>query len=152
MVGSQKIELNEGRIEQVSSMASSPRGECLFVAICQKSLKTFSSRILIFKVQGKGLLENTFIVDQLAQKIPKLFVVKCLRYFEGKVILVALPREKKSEALLYEYNPKKEELVELSNQRVQHHEKQPLGLHQVDDWFYYTGGCGRVMRLRVLAE
>ena len=50
-------------------------------------------------------------------------------------------------AHVYEYNTETEELRELVDKRVDHHETTPWKLHRLDDQFYYTGSGGKLMGL-----
>ena len=148
VVNSFNIELNCGRKEMPKSLSVCDKNEYCFVEIGQSESDSLCSRMILFKIRGDSLIKKASI-DQHSQNLGHKYALESLGYFGRFILWVGLSMLENGVAQLYVYNTETSKFKELVGRRLSHREEDPVKIHRVGSYLYYTGRYGRLMRLRV---
>ena len=150
VVSSHQIELIEERRELAASVVVCSENQYLCVEVESEEHPNICSRVLVF-----GICQNTqritlkASIDQCSQKIGSKYALTCLGYAGCHLLWIGLSRSFNQIVQVYDFDTESEEFRELKERRIEHQEYDPFKVHRVGAQFFYTGKCGKFMRLRV---
>ena len=88
-------------------------------------------------------------IDLEGERIPEQLAFGCYGYAAQKILWVGLSTTRYGCVHVFEYDTQSEELRELIDKRVENEEIDPVSFHRYDNWYYYTGSSGKLMRFKL---
>ena len=145
-----EIDLIKKRKEKGFSLSVSGQHNYALVEIMGKASSSFkSSRMIVFQIQGKRLV-NKAVIDLFSQGIEVQCALECFGAVEGQIVWVGLSWVERGVVTIFVYDYEQGEFKEVGRRRVAHQEDHPYKVELVDNHFYYTGRRGRVMKLGLI--
>ena len=140
--------IDEGRWEQVSSIAVCPKNEYVLVEI--QSWNTNScSRMMILKLTKTEIVMKA-VLDLFEQNLGYKYALRSLGYFGGRAFWLGLTFGENGVVQIFQYDPEKDQFEEEEDLRVSHQEKNPVMIEFFKKHsYFYIGMKGQLMRLKV---
>ena len=150
--GLSKIEFPRTDLPEVVSRAAvDPKGEFLLIQVKPRN-SFFVTSMMMYRIKGNSLaLAST--LDVLALGIVKIGALGCHGYENGKLVFVGLSQADRGDIDIFEYDDRAKKITHLPLPRIySHQERSPLVMQRLDQYFYYSGLNGKVMRMKVEVE
>ena len=130
------------------SIAVGDRSQYIFVEMRGYRSAFIYSRLLVYKVDGH-ILKKKAVLDLFDQGIYCSYPLECLGYVGTHILWVGLSHFHGGIAQIFDYDTESGQLRELEEKRVSHNEYCPFNIHRLGkgNELFYTGQCGRVMKL-----
>ena len=120
------IEYTKNTEEQAKSIAVCDKSQYVLVEIRREETPFLCSRMLVFKVGEKAVLQ-TRCIDLLSQNIGFKYALECIGYVDKYILWAGLSKHREMLQIFY-YDRDTEELGELKDLRVNHREVCPYKL------------------------
>ena len=146
-----RLPLSEEKHEFGVSMAVCDKSDYILVEVRGSGDRgpSLCSKMFILRPQGNNLVQKGMIhcFDLGLTCKP---VLQCCGYFGKKILWLGLQYQEEGLAQVYEYNTETEAIRELEGCRVHHGEELPSQMYRDENYFWFSGSKGRVVRLEVV--
>ena len=146
-----KISFIQERLEEVTGFAVCKKSQHFLVVVGEAML--YSSRMIIFKISGKNLVQEQ-ILDLGGLQNPIVCAVESTGYFGSHILWIGVEKNYLGYIQVYDYSLELEtkSLRILEKKKIEHKEKQPIGISRFGDALYYTGWFGKVMKISLVLQ
>ena len=145
VVSQYKINLIKNRLEEPISISVCDKHQYALVEARGFKMDYLTSRMMIFQVSEDKLVKKA-VMDVFRHQVPHKVALEFYGYVGEHLLWVGLTVSKKGHVQVFDYHPRKKELREVREKRIEHQEKHPRKVQRVGDEFYYTGTDGKIMK------